>query len=296
MQPKLKAHIGLFLTNLFFAINLSGVKYFTSNHYAGPYGLNIIRMAVSVFLFWTIFLFTGYKVRLLKKDIFRFILCSLSALAVNQMLFMKGLSLTFPIHASLLLLITPILITFCAAWMLREKITSLKIFGLIAGVTGAVILISSGRSAGNGDNIILGDILVILSAIAYTIYFILVKPLIKRYPPIDIMRWVFTFGLIMIIPLGYNEFKEITWQHFTFMDYFLIFIIAVPGTFLAYIFNVYGIKVLSASAAGAYIYLQPVFAVLIATLFLKEPVLPYKILAAILIFSGVYMTTRKVKA
>ena len=78
-------------------------------------------------------------------------------------------------------------------------------------------------------------------------------------------------------------------------DYLLIFMIAVPGTFLAYIFNAYGIKVLSASTAGAYIYSQPVFAVAIAMIFLKEELHLHKILAALLIFTGVYLSNRKVK-
>lgn len=78
-------------------------------------------------------------------------------------------------------------------------------------------------------------------------------------------------------------------------DYFLLFLIAVPGTFLAYIFNVYGIKILNASIAGAYIYSQPLFAVAIAMIFLKEELLPKKILAALLIFAGVYLSNRKAK-
>ena len=73
----------------------------------------------------------------------------------------------------------------------------------------------------------------------------------------------------------------------------LLFLITIPGTFLAYIFNAYGIKILSASTAGAYIYSQPVFAVIIAMIFLKEHLSVYKILAAILIFGGVYLSNRK---
>jgi len=99
----------------------------------------------------------------------------------------------------------------------------------------------------------------------------------------------------MILPICVNEFSQITWQVFTFKDYLLLFLISVPGTFLAYLFNVYGIKILSASVAGAYIYSQPVFAVAIAMIFLKEELLPTKIFAAILIFAGVYLSNRKTK-
>lgn len=228
-----------------------------------------------------------------KKDIWKFLLCALTALAVNQMLFMKGLSYTYSIHASLLLLITPIMITFIAGWMLREKITVLKIVGLCLGISGAIILVTSHGNSGNGSDFIKGDLMIVGSTMAYTFYFILVKPLMQKYPFMDVMRWVFTIGLFLILPMCWNEFEAIEWQKFSGLEYLLMFIIVVPGTFMAYVFNVYGIKILSASTAGSYIYLQPVFAVLIAVFFLKEPLEFYKIAAALLIFAGVYLANTK---
>lgn len=295
MNQNAKAHLGLLGTNLFFAINYSAIKYFTSNHYAGPFGLNIIRIGVSLILFWILFLFKPTKTKIRMKDVPAFVLCALTAIALNQMLFIKGLSFTLPIHASLLTLITPILITVIAAWALKEKLTIAKIIGLILGVLGALLLVTAGETGATGDNILLGDLLVILSSIAYTFFFILVKPLMSRYSPILVTRLVFTFGFFMVLPLSISEFSHITWDVFTFKDWTLLFLIAVPGTFLAYIFNVYGIKTLSASTAGAYIYSQPVFAVIVAMVFLKEQLSPVKIMAAILIFGGVFLSNRKVK-
>lgn len=222
------------------------------------------------------------------------ILCALTALAVNQMLFMKGISYTYSIHVSLLLLISPILITLFASWLLRERITLLKIFGLLLGITGATILISSGKNSGSGNDVVLGDMLIILSTVSYTIYFILVKPLMAKYPAIAVMRWTFTFGLLLVLPVGWNEAKAIDWSHYHVLEYVLLFVIAVPGTILAYIFNAHGIKVLGASTAGSYIYLQPVFAVIMAVFFLGENLVLYKIIAGVLILAGVYLANKKV--
>ena len=208
---------------------------------------------------------------------------------------MKGLSFTYSIHASLLLLITPILITFTASWMLRERITKLKLAGLFLGVAGSIILVSSRDNSGSGVNILLGDLLVVTSTISYTFYFTLVKPLMDKYHFMDVMRIMFTIGLFIILPFCWNEFNAIQWHSFSIIEYLLMFIIVVPGTFLAYVFNVYGIKILSASTAGTYIYSQPVFAVLIAVFFLKEPLELYKIAAAVLIFAGVFLANRPTK-
>jgi len=293
LNSTLKAHLGLLGTNLFFATNYSAIKYFTSHHYAGPLGINIIRVGISAALLWILFLFKPSEKRIEKKDFPALILCTLTAIALNQLLFIQGLSLTFPIHAALLTLITPILITIIAARILKEKITIAKLVGLLLGAMGAVLLVSQREITAPGENVLFGDTLVILSAVAYTFYFILVKPLMNKYSAVQVIRWIFTIGFLMTLPFCYTEFTKITWQFFTFKDWFFLFMVVVPGTFFAYVFNVYGIQKLSASKAGAYIYSQPVFAVIIAIIFLKEYLSFYKIIAAVLIFAGVFLSNKK---
>ncbi|MEO9211230.1 MAG: DMT family transporter [Ginsengibacter sp.] len=295
MTSQTKAHLALLGTNLFFASNYSAIKYFTAHHYSGPFGINIIRIGVSLILFWILFLFKPVKNRVTKKDIPIFLLCALTAIALNQMFFIKGLSLTLAIHASLLTLITPILITVIAAYVLKERLNSAKMIGLLLGISGAVLLISFREAGAQGDNIPFGDSLVILSSVAYTFYFILVKPLMSRYSPIMVTRLIFTFGFFMILPVCFQEFSEISWSAFSIREWLLLFIIVVPGTFFAYIFNVYGIKILSASTAGAYIYSQPIFAAIIAIIFLGESLSFYKIIAGALIFMGVFLSNKRKK-
>lgn len=292
MDRKLIAHFGLLGTNLFFAINLSAVKYLTGNNFMQPFGMNVIRVGVSVLLFWLLFLFYPSEKKIERKDTARFILCALTGVAINQMLFLKGLSLTYSIHAVLLMLTTPILITIIAIWILKEKINSYKAIGLTFGAGGAVVLITSRQNSGSGQDVLLGDTLVIINAISYTFYFILVKPLMLKYNPVQVIRLVFTYGLLMVLPFGWNEFVSIQWGTFGVTEYTCIALITICGTFLAYLFNVYGIKILGASVAGAYIYIQPVFATIIAMIFLKEKLEEYKIIAAILIFTGVYLCNK----
>lgn len=293
MNKRSTAHLALIFTNLFFAINLTAVKHLTNGELALPFGLNVVRVGVGVVLFWALFLMKPVKINIEKADRPRLLLCALTGIAINQLFFIKGLSLTYPIHAALLLLITPILIVFVAAWFLKERLGFLKILGLALGICGALVLILVKDNAGDGANVLMGDIFVIINAVSYAIYFILVKPLMLKYDPIVILRWVFTIGLILILPFGWNEFTQIPWGRYTVIDYTAMSLVVFTGTFLAYLFNLYGIKILGASTAGAYIYTQPVFAALIAMLFLHEELALYKILAAALIFSGVYLANNQ---
>ncbi len=295
MNTRTLAHLALLFTNFFFAVNLSAVKHLTGNQLVQPFGLNVIRVGVSVILFWLMYLIKPSNIKIEKKDYKRLILCALTGIAINQLLFLKGLSLTYPIHGALLMLTTPILIVIIAAWLLKEKPGILKFSGLALGVAGATILILSKEKSGSGNNIITGDLLIIINAISYTFYFILVKPLMQQYNPVTIIRWVFTIGLCMILPFGWNEFIQIKWQHFNGMDYGSLSLLVITGTFLAYLFNIYGIKNLGASVAGFYIYTQPVFAAIIAIIFSHEEISISKLLAAALIFVGVYLSNQSPK-
>lgn len=257
----------------------------------GPYGLNVLRVGISLLLFWMVWTLGKTTAGIQRKDLPRFILCGLTGVAINQMLFIKGLTMTSTIHASLLMLCTPLLITVFAFWILKEKITFLKSLGLALGIGGAALLIMSKEK--NGTASLTGDILIVLNAMAYAIYFILVKPLMKKYPPLHVIRWVFTFGFLMIVPFGWIQFTEMQWIQFNWSHFVSLFTIIICGTFLAYSFNIFGIKHLGAGVTGSYIYTQPVFASIIAALFLQEHFNWEKIIAGLMIFSGVFLVSRK---
>ena len=295
MQLKTKAHLGLLSANIFFSINLSAVKYLTTNHFVQSFGINLIRVAVSTILFWMLYLAKPVKSTIDRADLPRFIICALTGIAINQMLFLKGLSLTYSIHAVLLILSAPIFITVFAAIFLKERISPIQIVGLGLGVCGAVILISMGKNSGTGDNVILGDTLILINALSYSIYFIMVKPLMLKYNPIQVTRMIFTIGFFGVLPFGWNEFTAINWTDFGWMEYGCLGLIVLGGTFLAYLFNLYGIKILGASITGAYIYLQPIFAAIIAMIFLNESLEWYKVIAGAFIFTGVYLSNKKRK-
>lgn len=294
LKPSVKAHIAVLLTNLFFAINYSLVKYISPS-LVGPYALNLLRVGGSLLLFWTLWLFAKNKIRLDRKDTGRLIVCGLLGVAINQMLFIKGLTMTTAIHASLLMLCSPILITLLALWILKERITVLKIAGLVLGIIGSVILIAGKQSTGHPKDYLTGDIFIVLNGISYAFYFVLVKPLMTKYTPLQVVRWVFTFGFIMMLPVGWMQFGEIQWQHFTPAYTGVLIFIVLAGTFLAYVFNAYGIRVLGPGITSAYIYVQLVFAVSIAVLFFNEQLTFQKICAGIMILGGVFLVSSKKK-
>ncbi len=261
----------------------------------GPFGLNLMRVFVATSLFWLIALFQKSKdsIGIKKEHLGRFLLCALTGIAINQLLFVKGLTLTSTIHASLLILFTPIAITVMAFFLLKEKLTIFSIAGLTAGIIGALLLVSEKENKRIGTNLILGDILIILNAISYALYFVLVRRLMAHYSPLQVMRWVFTFGTIMILPFGWQQFAAIQWSTFNVDVWKGCLFVTVGATFMAYLLNIFSLQKLGAARTGSFIYTQPIFAAIIGVFILHEEPSFVKLLAAIFIFLGVYLVNKK---
>lgn len=292
MKANTKAHLAVLTTNFLFGINYAAMKYITPSH-IHPFGLNMARVSTALILFWVLYLFNPSKITIQKKHLTRIILCAITGVVINQLLFVKGLSLTTSIHASLLSLGTPIFITFIAAWVLKERLGVYKIAGLILGVLGATILILMKDTSHTGSHILWGDMMILLNAISYAFYMVLVRPLMREYSPITIIRWIFTFGFIIMLPFALPSFMETSWQTFETSHWIVLALICIGATFLAYLFNIYGISVIGSSAAGSYIYTQPVFAAIVAIVLMGEHLNLYKIISAVLIFGGVYLVNWK---
>jgi drug/metabolite transporter (DMT)-like permease len=292
MTKNTKAHAAVLGANFIFGAKYAVVKYITPS-FLHPFALNVVRILVSLSLFWFLFLFNRPKVKIQKKDIPRFLLCALTGVVINQIFFIKGVSLTTSIHSALLSLATPIFITLIAAWLLREGFTWTKFLGLVLGIGGAAMLILLKDSSHTGNNILLGDIMVLVNAVSYAFYLVLVRPLMKTYSGIQVLRWIFTFGSVVILPFGMQEFLSTNWAEFDLSHWVALGFVAVGATFLAYLLNVYGISIIGASATGAYIYTQPVFAAVIAIIFAVEHFSLVKLISALLIFTGVYLANSK---
>ena len=292
MNRRTKAHLAVLGANFIFGANFSVVKYITPSAIQ-PLALNVVRILVTTILFWIFFAFKPGRMEVTRKDVLRFIICGAAGVALNQLFFIKGLSLTTSIHAALLMLATPIFITFIAAWILKEKLNLVKFLGLALGIGGAVNLIIQKDSLQSASDIIRGDIFVLLNAILYGFYLVMVRPLMEKYTAVQVIRWIFTIGLFIILPIGWNEFTTTNWQAIEPGHWAAISFVVFAATFFSYLFNIYGVSVLGASATGAYIYTQPVFAAIIAMIFMGEEFTLSKAFSALLIFTGVYLANFK---
>lgn len=263
--------------------------------YIEPFGFILLRVLGAAFLFWLLS-FWGPKEKIATSDWPRILGCTIFGMVINMLLFFKGLSLTTPINSSVIITISPILVLILAAILIKERITTLKITGIFTGLAGAVALVLfSKESTTNAPNIPLGNILVIVNALSYGLYLILVKPLTAKYHPFTLMKWIFLFAVIINLPLTLNEFMAVEWSALPSNAILSMGFVVVGTTFLTYLLNIFALKELSAATISAFIYLQPLIAIIYAVVTGADTLNLIKVSAALLVFAGVYMVTRKPK-
>jgi len=180
--------------------------------YVQPFGFITMRVGGSVLLFWLISFF-GPKEKIAKEDFPRIVAAALFGVALNMLTFFKGLSYTSPIMGAVLMVTTPMIVLVLSAFIMKERMKKRKVLGLLLGLTGTITLILYGKSVVNAPNATLGNLLVFINAVSYGFYLILVKKLMDKYNAFTFVKWIYTFGFLMVLPFGWNEFplqKEIS--------------------------------------------------------------------------------------
>ncbi len=289
MKGKFGAHLAILGANVIYGLNYSIAKD-VMPEFIQPFGFIFCRVSGALLLFWLVGLF-GKKESVGKKDLLRLMICGLFGVAANQLMFFYGLNLTTPINAAIIMTCNPILVLLISAIILGERITSRKILGIVLGIAGAAGLILYKQDASISSGGFIGDLFIFLNATSYAIYLVLVKPLMRKYQPITVIKWVFTFGFAIVIPFGFNEFQDIDWESFTTNIWLAFLFVVIGTTFFAYLFNIFGLKSLNPSVVSTYIYSQPLIAAVVAVLLQKDELDLAKLVAAMLIFGGVYLVS-----
>ncbi len=259
--------------------------------YIKPYGFILLRVLGAAILFWISSLFVK-KIKIPLKDLIKILIASIFGVALNMLTFFKGLSMTTPISGAVIMVTTPILVLTFSSFLLKEKANFIKILGILIGMIGAIVLISFGKKINGGNNEILGNLLVFINAASYALYLILIKNLTKKYHAINLAKWLYTFGFLLVLPFSYAQVLEIEIGILPQIIWYKIFFIVFFTTFITYLFNLIAITKLKPTTVSIFIYLQPVFATIYALFTKSDSLNTIKIIASLLIFAGVYLVTK----
>ena len=292
MSKTIKVHLALFAVSLLYGATYAMAKA-VMPMYIKPFGFIVLRVSSALLLF-LVFHALFVRQRVDKKDLIPLAISAFFGSAANMLLFFAGLEITTPIHASVLMLVTPVFVLLISLLTGAEKPSVQKIGGVMLSAMGALFLMGGIRLSFSADTL-LGDVFIILNAISFAIYLVYVKKLMVKYNPFTVSRWNFIFGFIYVLPFGFSQLSDIEWASFTGEIWFYVVFICVGTTFLTYLLNAYALQHTGSSLVGTYIYLQPVVAGVIAVSKGMESLTGMKVFFILLIFAGVYLVSKKHK-
>ena len=280
VNKKRQVVIGLVFVQIFFATlpiaAKIGLRDFSSS------SLALLRSSIAACIFFVVHRLTIREPLRSRRDYFHFALYSVLGVSLNQLLYIMGLSMTTATAAQMLIAGGPALTLMMAIVMGRERASPSKWIGIGLAALGALLLVTTGAGASR----MLGNVLIIINMVAYSLYLVLARDVLKRYHPLTVITWIFVFGVVGLLPIGLlpviHEFPRAGIE----AKLALLWIIIFP-TVLAYYLNVWALTEVESSLVSAFVYLQPVMTALMAMPILGERPSLRMIPSAVLIFAGV---------
>jgi drug/metabolite transporter (DMT)-like permease len=290
---RVTAHVSMFGATLLFGINYWVAKGLMP-YYFLPLQIIFLRTA-GAFLLFLFFEKSILKIKTSfeKKDIPRLILAAFLGITMNQILFFTGLNLTTPVDTSLINSTNPLLVLVFSALLYKQHISSRKILGILFGAAGAIMIILYGRKTGSIGGNLFGNTLILANTICWSIYLVIAKPLMEKYHPFVIMRWIFFFGFLTALPVTFFPFLNIHFAEISLIIWGSVLYVVVGTTFLAYLFITYGLRKLSPSVVAFYTYMQPVIVAIIGIGIYGEVFTITKLIAMVSVFVGIYLVSQR---
>jgi drug/metabolite transporter (DMT)-like permease len=227
-----------------------------------------------------------------RRDYLRLFLLSFLGVTFNQLLFIGGLSFTKASNTSLLAATIPVVTILAGALLGTEKLRGTKIGGIAISIAGIVILVDP-RHASFSSETTIGDLMIVLNSVSYGVYVALSKPVFTRNGAFRSMMWVFVFAAIFCVPLGGISYVSAADSPVTAATWAAIIHVAIAGTALPYLLNAWALARVDPSTVAIFIYLQPLIGFVLAAVFLGEALTAAFFLAAIFIFTGLFLATKR---
>lgn len=282
-------NLACFAAYAIFGFNIISCKNISIDGNITPMALFCLRSFGATALFWLWSAVTGRKERIEKGDFWKIALASFLGLFLTQVSFLFAITKTTAIDASIMSTLSPIMTLIISAIVIKERITWSGVAGIALSLTGVFILIFNCVSIRSGadSTSVWGIIGMIINTLSFASYVGIFKPLIQKYSVVTFMKWMFLFSSLMALPFSFSAFSasnlaavpmDVMWQ---------VLYVVVFATFVAYFLIPIGQKRLRPVVVCMYTYVQPVIAMVIALAMGLDTLNALKIMATVLVFTGV---------
>lgn len=290
---KLFGHLACFGAYSIFGFNIIVCKDLSNLALVSPLGLFCFRAVGACLFFWLVSFFLPEE-KVEPRDFPKIFCASMLGLFLTQLTFLKASTITTPFDTSIITAITPIFTMFVAAAVLKEPITLKKAGGVALSFFGIIFLIFNTVHIGGGvtETKPFGIVLMIFNCLFFACYLGIFRPLIAKYHVVTFMKWMFLFSAVAAIPFDVKELAHLNMAAMPVRYIYELFFIIFFSTFIAYFLIPIGQKVLRPTVISLYGYLQPLIATVVGVVVGMDRLSWQKILAAVLVFTGVVLVNR----
>lgn len=255
-------------------------------------GLVAIRVGGAAVAFLFLLGLRGRLVMPERRDLARLALYSLLGVVLNQFLYVKGLSLSTAVNAALINATIPVFTLLVGTLLGKERLTARVTVGTLVAAAGVVYLIDPLRASLGGDTM-KGNLALVANTFCYGAYLAISQDVFRRYGALTAMTWLFVIGSLAAVPFGGYQLAQTDFASVSLTVWLVLIYTVLMQTVGAYYLNAWALERVSPSTVAVYIYLQPLFAFIVAPLLLgagERPGLRHAV-ATLLIFAGVGMVT-----
>ncbi|MBI1791560.1 MAG: EamA family transporter [Acidobacteria bacterium] len=228
-----------------------------------------------------------------RSDLPVLLFLGICGVALNQVLFLSGLSRTSVGHSAFVIATTPILVLLLAAAAKQEQVTPRKLAGMTIALAGVLLLnvLPASRQPGAGPSL-LGDAFVFLAGLTFALFTVLGKQISRRHSAITVNAFGYVSGGLALAPLTYWASRDFSYSQVSAAGWVSLVYMALFPSVVCYLIYYYALQRISASRVSAFSYLQPALATLMAAVALGERVTLPVVAGGAVIFSGVYLAER----
>ncbi len=253
-----------------------------------------LRFGMGVLILGVLLGFRGQFSLPKSKDLSYLALLGFLGIAFHQWLQSTGLITAQASTTAWIVATTPVFMALLGWLVLSETLARWQVFGIVLAAIGVLVVVSDGRltSLWSGQFGTPGDFLILISSVNWAVFSALSRRGLQKYAAGWMMFYVMAFGwlfstILFLAGPGWRDIGQLSlqgWGGVLFLG------LACSG--LAYIFWYDGLQAIPASQLGAFLYLEPLVAVIVAALILSEPVLWTSLAGGATILMGVWLVNR----
>ena len=263
----------LFFIAIIWALNFTVIKIALNE--IPPLAFNTLRFIGSSFFFILYYHFFIKDYGFIRRHFGRLIILAVLGNTILQILFIEGISLTTASNSSLMYSTVPMFVAILSVAMKYEKVRALTWVGIFISFAGIFLILNNSVSGIEfSRSNLTGDILILITALLWSIFTVFAKPLIEETSMIKVVSVTFVFGTVFLIPTAIPDFFSMV---------------------IGYTVWFYAVSKVGNVQTAIFQNLVPVMAVIVAMIFLHETVNSQQVMGGAGILGGVTITRLSLK-